>query len=96
MSVYRDELSAARQEGREAHDAMEQWVMRPVDVPSDTPASVLEERARALRSSRERLHRLREEYGDRDDITGALEENETFHRTIGLSIRDKPDAGIEG
>ena len=93
MSIYRDELESAKRQGRAAHEAMEQWVARPADAPDDTPASVLEEHARALRASREKLRELYYAHGNRDDIMQALDESEAFHRGLGLSIRDKPEAG---
>ena len=95
MSIYRDELEAAKRQGRAAHEAMEQWVARPADAPDETPASVLEGHARDLRASRERLRDLYHAHGNRDDIMQALDESEAFHRGLGLSIRDKPetDAG---
>lgn len=91
MSIYRDQLLAAQRQGRAARDAMEKWVSRPAEAADDTPASVLEAHARDLRESRERLRALYSEHGNRDDIMQALEESETFHRGLGLSIRDKPD-----
>ncbi|MFN2527438.1 MAG: hypothetical protein ABR584_01815 [Candidatus Baltobacteraceae bacterium] len=95
MSVYRDELLAAQRAGRAAHEAMEKWVSRPADAPDDTPAAVLEGYARDLRASRERLRELYGEHGNRDDIMAALEENEAYHRLLGLSIRDKPELDTE-
>ena len=73
-----------------AHNAMEAWVSRPLDA-SDVPGEVLEGYARELRESRERIKQLIREQGTRDDIEAALIENEEFHRSLGLSIRDKPD-----
>jgi hypothetical protein len=90
MSSYRDELAEARRQGKAAHDAMEAWVSRPLDAPG-VPGEVLEAYARELRASRERLQRLISEQGVRDDIEAALAENEAFHRSLGLSIRDKAD-----
>jgi hypothetical protein len=90
MSVYNEELESARRQGREAHDAMEAWVSAPPDAP-EVPGAVLEGYARKLRDSRERLRKLREEHGERDDIAAALIESEEFHRALGLTIRDKPD-----
>lgn len=69
---------------------MEAWVSRPPDAP-DVSGEVLEGYARELRESRERLKRLVREQGVRDDIEAALAANEEFHRSLGLSIRDKPD-----
>jgi hypothetical protein len=86
-SGYSQELDGARRQGREAHDAMEAWVSRPLDAP-DVPGEVLEGYARELRLSRERLQRLIEEQGVRDDIEAALKENEQFHSSLGLSVRD--------
>ncbi len=91
VNVYRDALLEFQRQGREAHAAMERWVSRDAGVPSDTPAVVLEGYARDLRESRERLRALFSEHGNRDDIVHALEENEYFHRKLGLSVRDKPD-----
>lgn len=90
MPIYSDELAGARRQGREAYDAMEAWVSAPADAP-EVPGAVLEAHARRLRESRERLRKLREEHGERDDIAAALTESEEFHRSLGLSIRDKPD-----
>ncbi len=87
---YRDELRAAEEQGITAHAAMEAWVARPLDAP-DLPGEVLEGYARDLRESRERLQTLLREQGVRDDIEAALLANETYHRLLGLSIRDKPD-----
>ena len=87
---YRDELADARRQGKAAHDAMEVWVSRPLDAP-DVPGEVLEGHARQLRESRERLKELIREQGVRDDIEAALAENEAYHRSLGLSIPDKPD-----
>ncbi len=92
--MYRDELAAAQQQGRAGRDAMEAWVSRPADAPDDTPARVLEGHARELRASRERILELYRLHGNRDDIMLGLEESEAFHRSLGLSIRDKPD--LEG
>lgn len=90
MSIYNNELQDARRQAREAYDAMEAWVSGPLDAP-EVPGAVLEAYARKLRESRERLRRLREEHGERDDIAAALSESEEFHRSLGLTIRDKPD-----
>ncbi len=87
---YRDELHAAEKQGKDAHDAMEAWVARPLDAP-DVPGEVLEGYARDLRESRERLQGLLREQGVRDDIEAALVANETYHRSLGLTIRDKPE-----
>ncbi|MBC5816338.1 MAG: hypothetical protein GIW97_07330 [Candidatus Eremiobacteraeota bacterium] len=95
MSGYRDELLAAQHAGRDAHEAMEKWVSRPADAPDDTPGAVLEGYARDLRASRERLRKLYSDHGNRDDIMAALEENEAYHRLLGLSIRDKPELDFE-
>lgn len=90
MSSYGNELAEAKRQGKAAHDAMEAWVSRPLDAP-DVPGEVLEGYARELREGRERLQRLIREQGTRDDIEAALIENEEYHRSLGLSIRDKPD-----
>ena len=88
--MYRDELAEAVRQGEAAHAAMEAWVSRPVDAP-DVPGALLEGHAKALRASREILLRLRSEHGVRDDIAEALTRNEEYHRSLGLSIRDKPE-----
>jgi len=90
MSTYRDELAEAKRRGKVAHDAMEAWVGRPLDAP-DVLGEVLEGYARDLRESREWIKQLIREQGTRDDIEAALIENEEYHRSLGLSIRDKPD-----
>jgi hypothetical protein len=90
MAIYNDELLAAKRQGRAAYDAMEAWVSAPLDAP-EVPGAVLEGYARNLRESRERLRKLREDHGERDDIAAALAESEEFHRGLGLSIRDIPD-----
>lgn len=90
MSVYRDELLAAQRQGATAHDAMERWVSAPVDAP-EVPGAILEGYARDLRESRERIRKLLADHGERDDISNALAESEEFHRSLGLSIRDKPE-----
>jgi len=89
VSVYAEELAAAERQGSQAHEAMEAWVNRPLDAP-DVPGAVLEAHAKALRESRERLHKLKSEHGTRDDIDAALAKNEEYHRSLGLTIRDKP------
>jgi hypothetical protein len=86
---YRDELAAAELQGKVAHDAMEAWVSRPLDAP-DVPGEVLENHAKELRTSRERLQHLLAEHGARDDIEAALAANQEYHRSLGLSIRGEP------
>jgi hypothetical protein len=88
--TYKDELTDAARQGDAAHDAMEAWVSRPLDAP-DVPGEVLEAHAKALRDSRERILRLLRSEGVRDDIEAALARNEAHHRSLGLSIRDKPE-----
>ena len=88
--MYRDELADAERQGKAAHDAMEAWVSRPLDGP-DVPGDVLEAHAKALRESRERIRALLREQGVRDDLEAALQRNEQYHRSLGLSIRDKPE-----
>jgi hypothetical protein len=83
-------LEEAEHQGLAAHDAMEAWVSRPLDAP-DVPGEILEAHAKSLRDSRERILRLLREEGIRDDIEAALARNETYHRSLGLSIRDKPE-----
>lgn len=69
---------------------MDAWVSRPLDAP-DVPGEVLESYAKDLRESRERIRALLLEQGTRDDIEAALATNEEYHRSLGLTIRDKPD-----
>ncbi|HVA28546.1 MAG TPA: hypothetical protein VNF68_10220 [Candidatus Baltobacteraceae bacterium] len=87
---YKDELAAAEQQGRAAYEKMEAWVSRPLGAP-DLPGSVLEGYAKELRESRERLRRLLAEQGVRDDIEAALATSEQYHRSLGLSMKDKPE-----
>jgi hypothetical protein len=87
MAGYRDDVRAAREQGLAAYEAMEAWVSRPLGAP-DVPGALLEGYARELRTSRERLRELLAREGIRDDIEAALEENRTWHRSLGLSIRD--------
>lgn len=91
---YKDELTDAEAQGKAAHDAMEAWVSRPLDAP-DVPGEVLEALAKALRESRERIRRLLNEQGIRDDLEAALTRNEEYHRSLGLSVRDKPELADE-
>jgi hypothetical protein len=91
MSVYRDELLDAERDGLAAYEAMEQWVSRPPEAHDVVPGAVLERYARDLRESRERLLKLLAGQGNRDDIVEALAKNEQYHRSLGLSIRDKPE-----
>jgi len=88
--VYKDELLAAEAQGLAAYNAMEAWVSRPADAP-EVPGAILEGYARQLRESRERIRNLLSEHGNRDDIAEALAKSETYHRSLGLSIRDKPE-----
>ncbi|HKE36582.1 MAG TPA: hypothetical protein VKB39_04075 [Candidatus Baltobacteraceae bacterium] len=90
MSTYKAELADAERIGQEAHDAMEEWVSRPLDAAS-VPGAVLEAHAKALRESRERILALLRREGVRDDLEAALARNEQLHRSLGLSVRDKPD-----
>ena len=92
--IYREDLSAARKQGRAAHDAMEAWVSAPPEAP-DVPGAVLEGHAKRLRDSREQIRALIAEHGERDDLSAALAENEQFHKSLGLSIRDKPEVEAE-
>lgn len=64
---------------------------RPLGAPDDTPGAVLEGYARDLRQSRERLRTLLSEHGNRDDVMDALAASESYHRKLGLSMRDKPE-----
>ena len=73
-----------------AYGAMEAWVSRPADAP-EIPGAILEGHAKQLRESRERIRNLLSEHGNRDDIVEALAKSETYHRSLGLSIRDKPE-----
>ncbi len=88
--TYKDELADAELQGNSAYEAMESWVSRPLDAP-DVPGEILEAHAKALRESRERIRRLLDEEGVRDDIQAALARSEEYHRALGLSIRDVPD-----
>jgi hypothetical protein len=90
VSAYGDELTAAEQQGLAAYEAMEAWLSRPLDGP-DVAGVVLEGHARLLRESRERIRALLAEFGVRDDIEAALERNEGYHGSVGLSIKDKPE-----
>jgi len=83
-------LLAAEAQGLAAYNAMEAWVSRPADAP-EVPGAILEGYARQLRESRERIRNLLSEHGNRDDIAEALAKSETYHRSLGLSIRDKPE-----
>lgn len=94
MSTYKSDLAEAERQGKAAHDAMEEWVSRPLDAP-DVPGAVLEAHANALRESRERIRALLSQEGVRDDIEAALARNEEYHRSLGLSIRDKPQEETE-
>lgn len=87
---YKDELADAERQGKTAHEAMEAWVSRPLDAP-EVPGHVLEAHAQALRESRERIRRLLSQEGVRDDLEAALARNEEYHRSLGLSVRDKPE-----
>jgi len=91
MSVYRDELLDAERVGLTAYEAMERWLSRPPEAHDVVPGAVLEGHARSLRASRERLLELQAGHGNRDDIVQALAKNEQYHRSLGLSIRDKPE-----
>ena len=90
MSTYKADLDEAERQGKAAHDAMEEWVSRPLDA-SGVPAAVLEAHAKTLRESRERIRALLRQEGLRDDLEAALARNEEYHRSLGLSIRDKTD-----
>ncbi len=94
MAHYSDELAEAERQGRDAHDAMEAWLSRPIDAP-EVPAKVLEAHARTLRESRERLRRLHAQEGERDDIAAALTRNAEYHRALGLSVRGEPEPAAE-
>jgi len=94
VSTYKAELAQAEREGKAAHDAMEEWVNRPLDAP-DVPGSVLEAHANVLRASRERIRALLRQEGTRDDLEAALSRNEAYHRSLGLSVKDKPDPDEE-
>jgi hypothetical protein len=94
VSVYGEELAAAEQQGLAAFEAMDAWLSRPLDGP-DVAGAVLEGHARDLRESRERIRALLAEHGIRDDLEAALERNEVYHRSVGLSVRDKPEVAPE-
>jgi len=91
MSVYRDELLDAERNGLAAYEAMERWVSQPPEAHDHTPGAVLEGYAHDLRESRERLLKLVAGHGNRDDLVEALAKNERYHRSLGLSVRDKPE-----
>ncbi|HET9392849.1 MAG TPA: hypothetical protein VFO29_04925 [Candidatus Rubrimentiphilum sp.] len=80
----------AERQGLAAYNAMEEWVSRPPDAP-EVPGAVLEGWAKQLRESRERILKLFREQGTRDDIAEALARSETYHKSLGLTIRDKPE-----
>lgn len=88
-SEYEEELADAQRRGREAHDAMDVWLDRPIDAPNDTPPAVLEGYARTLGQSRERIESLIARYGEHDDLTTELEWNAAAHEHLGLKI-DEP------
>ena len=90
MSAYGDELAAAERQALAAFEAMDAWLSRPLDGP-DVAGAVLEGYAKDLRESRERIRALIAENGVRDDLEAALERSETYHRSLGLSIKDKPE-----
>lgn len=90
MSTYKTDLDDAERQGKAAHDAMEEWINRPLDALGVSGAA-LEAHANALRESRERIRALLRQEGVRDDLEAALARNEQYHRSLGLSIRDQPD-----
>jgi hypothetical protein len=90
VSAYGEELAAAERQALAAFEAMDAWLSRPLDGP-DVAGAVLEGYARDLRESRERIRALVAEYGVRDDLEAALERSEVYHRSLGLSIKDKPE-----
>lgn len=90
MSAYGEELAAAQQQALAAFEAMDAWLSRPLDGP-DVAGAVLEGYAKSLRESRERIRGLIAEHGVRDDLEAALERSEVYHRSLGLSIKDKPE-----
>jgi hypothetical protein len=90
LSAYGDELAAAEQQALAAFEAMDAWLSRPLDAP-DVAGAVLEGYAKDLRESRERIRALIAENGIRDDLEAALERSEVYHRSLGLSIKDKPE-----
>lgn len=90
VGSYKVELAEAEARGKAAHDAMEEWVSRPLDA-SGASGAVLEGYANTLRASRETIRTLLAREGVRDDLEAALALNEQYHRSLGLSIRDKPE-----
>ena len=90
MSAYGEELAEAEELGLAAFQAMDAWLSRPLDGP-DVAGAVLEGYAKDLRDSRERIRTLIAEHGVRDDLEAALERSEAYHRSLGLSIKDKPE-----
>lgn len=94
MSAYGEELAQAEQQALAAFEAMDAWLSRPLDGP-DVAGAVLEGYAKNLRESRERIRTLIAEHGVRDDLEAALERSEVYHRSLGLSIKDKPEIESE-
>jgi hypothetical protein len=94
VSAYGEELAAAEQQALAAFEAMDAWLSRPLDGP-DVAGAVLEGYAKNLRESRERIRALIAEHGVRDDLEAALERSEVYHRSLGLSIKDKPEIESE-
>jgi hypothetical protein len=90
VSVYGEELAEAERQGLAAFEAMDAWLRRPIDGP-DVAGTILEGHAKDLRESRERIRALLAAHGVRDDLEAALERNEVYHRSLGLSIKDKPE-----
>jgi hypothetical protein len=90
VSAYGEELADAEQQGLAAFEAMDAWLSRPLDGP-DVAGAVLEGHAKNLRESRERIRALLAEHGVRDDLEAALERSEVYHRSLGLSVKDKPE-----
>ena len=87
-SEYAAELADAQRQEREAHDALNAWLDRPIDAPNNTPPATLENYARTLGRSRRRIEALIERYGEQRDLSDALERNAIAHEHLGLKIKD--------
>jgi hypothetical protein len=85
---YAVELADAQRQEREAQDALNAWLDRPIDAPNDTPPATLEGYARTLGRSRGRIEALIERYGEQSDLTAALDRNTIAHEHLGLKIKE--------
>lgn len=85
---YAVELADAQRQEREAQDALNAWLDRPIDAPNDTPPATLEGYARTLGRSRDRIEALIERYGEQSDLTAALDRSTMAHEHLGLKIKE--------